>query len=77
MRTLEVDTAQGPAKVHLQPADAPRATLVLGHGAGGGVTSRDLVAATEAAHAEEVSVALVEQPYRVAGATLPCTRETA
>jgi uncharacterized protein len=41
--------------------------LVLGHGAGGGVTARDLVAATEAAQAERFSVALVEQPYRVAG----------
>ena len=40
---------------------------MLGHGAGGGVGAPDLVAATEAALAEGVSVALVEQPYRVAG----------
>jgi len=44
---------------------------VLGHGAGGGVTSRDLAAATEAALAEGVSIALVEQPYRVAGRRSP------
>jgi predicted alpha/beta-hydrolase family hydrolase len=40
---------------------------VLGHGAGGGVAAPDLLAATEAALARHVSVALVEQPYRVAG----------
>ena len=39
---------------------------MLGHGAAGGVTSGDLVAATEAALSEGLSVALVEQPYRVA-----------
>jgi uncharacterized protein len=44
---------------------------VLGHGAGGGVTARDLVAAQEAAIAEDVAVALVEQPYRVAGRRSP------
>jgi predicted alpha/beta-hydrolase family hydrolase len=40
---------------------------VLGHGAGGGVEAPDLVAATDAALARGFSVALVEQPYRVAG----------
>ena len=40
---------------------------MLGHGAGGGVGAPDLVAATDAALAANVSVALVEQPYRVAG----------
>jgi len=40
---------------------------VLGHGAGGGVEAPDLVAVTDAAVALGVSVALVEQPYRVAG----------
>ena len=44
---------------------------MLGHGAGGGVTAPDLVAAAEAARAEQVSVALVEQPYRVAGRRAP------
>jgi predicted alpha/beta-hydrolase family hydrolase len=69
--TLEVDTPHGKAKVHLHPADSPRAALVLGHGAAGGVSSGDLVAATEAAQPERVSVALVEQPYRVAGRRSP------
>lgn len=68
---VEVDTPHGPARVHLRPVEAPRAALVLGHGAGGGVAARDLVAATEAALAVDVSVALVEQPYRVAGRRSP------
>ena len=41
--------------------------LVLGHGAGGSVDAPDLVAATEAAVAAGFTVALVEQPYQVAG----------
>jgi len=44
---------------------------VLGHGAGGGVEAVDLVAATRAAVLEGFSVALVEQPYRVAGRRAP------
>jgi predicted alpha/beta-hydrolase family hydrolase len=68
---LEVETPHGPAKAHLHPVDEPRAALVLGHGAGGGVTAPDLVAATDAARSEGVSVALVEQPYRVAGRRSP------
>jgi uncharacterized protein len=64
---LEVDTPDGQANVQLQPVDEPRGALVLGHGAAGGVTSRDLVAVTGVARAEGFSVALVEQPYRVAG----------
>ena len=40
---------------------------MLGHGAGGGVEAPDLKAATAEALERGVSVALVEQPYRVAG----------
>lgn len=64
---LELDTPHGPARVHLRHAENPRAALVLGHGAGGGVNAPDLVTATKAANDAQVSVALVEQPYRVAG----------
>jgi predicted alpha/beta-hydrolase family hydrolase len=71
MTTLAVETPHGRANVHLHSAEQPRAALVLGHGAGGGVTSRDLVAVTDAACSEGVSVALVEQPYRVAGRRAP------
>jgi uncharacterized protein len=71
MKTIEVDTPHGPAHVQLHSADEPAASLILGHGAGGGVASRDLVAATNAAISDGVSVALVEQPYRVAGRRSP------
>jgi predicted alpha/beta-hydrolase family hydrolase len=57
--------------VHLHPVDSPVAAIVLGHGAGGGVESSDLVGASNAAHAAGLSVALVEQPYRVAGRRSP------
>jgi uncharacterized protein len=71
MTVLDVDTPHGQANAHLHPVDEPKAALVLGHGAGGGVTSRDLVAVTEVARSERISVALVEQPYRVAGRRSP------
>jgi predicted alpha/beta-hydrolase family hydrolase len=71
MEVLELDTPHGPARAHLHPAGEPRAALVLGHGAGGGVGAPDLVAATGAAEGAGVSVALVEQPYRVAGRRSP------
>jgi predicted alpha/beta-hydrolase family hydrolase len=51
--------------------DSPAGALVLGHGAGGGVESPDLVGATEAARSAGLNVALVEQPYRVAGRRSP------
>ena len=63
----DVDTPHGPARVHEHPVAGARALLVLGHGAGGGVTAPDLVTATRAANESGIGVALVEQPYRVAG----------
>ena len=71
MTTVEIDTPHGPAAAHMQPAADPVGALVLGHGAGGGVAAPDLVAATTVALALGVSVALVEQPYRVAGRRSP------
>jgi predicted alpha/beta-hydrolase family hydrolase len=68
---LEIDTPHGPARAHVHAAGDPRAALVLGHGAGGGVGSRDLVAAAEVAVSERVTAVLVEQPYRVAGRRSP------
>ena len=67
----EIDTPHGAARIQAHPVDQPRAALVLGHGAGGGVTARDLVAATETAIGQAVTVVLVEQPYRVAGRRSP------
>ena len=67
MSAVDVDTPHGPARVHLQPAPGAAGALVLGHGAGGGVGAPDLIAATRAAIDAGFGVALVEQPYRVAG----------
>ena len=47
------------------------AALVLGHGAGGGIETPDLVGAADGARSAGLSVALVEQPYRVAGRRSP------
>jgi len=69
MRLLE--TPHGQARVHLREVDTPRAALVLGHGAGGGVESPDLQGAANAALEAGLTVALVEQPYRVAGRRSP------
>jgi predicted alpha/beta-hydrolase family hydrolase len=70
---VEIDTPTGPARAHLRLADGARGALVLGHGAGGGVEAPDLTAAAEAAGSAGFSVALVEQPYRVAGRRSPAS----
>lgn len=54
-----------------EPSGPVRSLLVLGHGAGGGVDAPDLVAVHDAAVAAGVRVALVTQPYRVAGRRAP------
>jgi hypothetical protein len=69
--TLSLDTPHGEARAHLQMVDGASSVLVLGHGAGGGVSAPDLQAASEAAASAGVSVVLVEQPYRVAGRRSP------
>jgi uncharacterized protein len=71
VRALDFDTPHGQARAHVRAADAPIGVLVLGHGAGGGVAGGDLVAAADAGLAAGCSVALVEQPYRVAGRRSP------
>jgi predicted alpha/beta-hydrolase family hydrolase len=71
MTVVSIETPHGKAHAHVRRADRPQSALILGHGAAGGIGSGDLVAATEAALSEGVSVALVEQPYRVAGRRSP------
>ena len=72
MTTIDVDTPHGPTRVHLRrAAGEPVAALVLGHGAKGHVGALDLLRATEVANADNVSVALVEQPYSVTGRRAP------
>ena len=69
--SIEIETPHGPARAHVRVQASPRALVVLGHGAAGGIGARDLVAVSRAAEAEEIGVVLVEQPYRVAGRRSP------
>jgi predicted alpha/beta-hydrolase family hydrolase len=71
-----VGTPAGDARITWHTADAPgtahapgaaRAVLALGHGAGGGIEARDLGALAAALPPLGFTVALVEQPWRVAG----------
>ncbi|HEY0401514.1 MAG TPA: alpha/beta family hydrolase, partial [Blastococcus sp.] len=64
--TDEIDTPLGPARAHTTDGGS-RGTLVLGHGAGGGVESADLLEVTTEAAAAGWRVIRVEQPWRVAG----------
>lgn len=70
-RAVEIDTPHGSARALLHAPPKPAGAVFLGHGAGGGVGSRDLVAVRDVALALGLSVALVEQPYRVAGRRSP------
>jgi uncharacterized protein len=68
---MDIPTAAGPARADVDAVDAPRFLLVLTHGAGGGVTSADLMAARQAGLEADGAVARVLQPYRVRGASAP------
>ena len=57
--------------MHVQDVPGAVGVVVLGHGAGGGITARDLVAAADAATTTGFAAVLVEQPYRVAGRRSP------
>ncbi|GHC61073.1 alpha/beta hydrolase family protein [Streptomyces cinnamoneus] len=63
----DVPTPAGDARIHWYLAPGARLVLALGHGAGGGVEARDLRALAADLPLTGVSVALVEQPWRVAG----------
>ena len=62
-----VDTPHGEGRLHVRRAARPLVTLLLSHGAGGGVDARDLTALAEALPGQGVNVMLFEQPWRVAG----------
>ena len=70
-KTVEIDTPHGPARAQLYEDEGATAALVMGHGAGGGVESKDIQTAKDVAVEAGVTVALVEQPYRVAGRRSP------
>lgn len=74
MAELTIETPRGLAAVQLtRPEPVPSAglALILGHGAGGGTGAPDLQAARTAALSRGLAVALVTQPYRVAGRRSP------
>ncbi|MFI2414550.1 alpha/beta family hydrolase [Streptomyces sp. NPDC018947] len=70
MTTQTIDTDAGTARITWHPATEPRLVLAVSHGAGGGIEARDLRALAAVLPGHGVSVALVEQPWRVAGKKL-------
>ncbi|MFE5891534.1 alpha/beta hydrolase family protein [Streptomyces sp. NPDC002285] len=60
-------TDAGDARITWHPARKARLVLAVSHGAGGGIGARDLRALAQVLPAHGVTVALVEQPWRVAG----------
>jgi predicted alpha/beta-hydrolase family hydrolase len=62
-----IATDAGDARVTWHRAKKPRLLLAVSHGAGGGIEARDLQALAGVLPGHGVSVALVEQPWRVAG----------
>ncbi|WP_019072148.1 alpha/beta hydrolase family protein [Streptomyces hokutonensis] len=71
-----IETDAGTARITWHRAKQARLVLAVSHGAGGGIEARDLQALATVLPAHGVTVALVEQPWRVAGkkvATAPKT----
>jgi predicted alpha/beta-hydrolase family hydrolase len=60
-------TPHGDARLHADRSRTPIATLLLGHGAGGGPEAPDLVALASELPREGITVLRLEQPWRVAG----------
>ncbi|WP_064447886.1 alpha/beta family hydrolase [Micromonospora sp. NBRC 110037] len=67
----EIDTPRGRARFRFHPPADGSTVLVLGHGAGGDVDAPDLTAVRDAVRDAGAGVALVTQPYRVAGRRAP------
>ena len=67
---VSVATQQGPGRFFVDLAEQPTSTLVLGHGAGGGVGALDLELLAQSLPPLGTSVARFEQPWRTAGRTV-------
>jgi predicted alpha/beta-hydrolase family hydrolase len=67
MDPITVDTPHGPGRIVAALPDEPRAVLLLGHGAGGGINAFDLEALAGGLPRHGVAVLRYEQPWRVAG----------
>ncbi|BBH16403.1 hypothetical protein Back2_06900 [Nocardioides baekrokdamisoli] len=73
---ITVETPYGPGRLVVAQAKNPIGTLLLSHGAGNGIDTRDLEALAASLPGEGFAVARFEQPWRVAGrkvATAPAT----
>ncbi|MCX6400537.1 MAG: hydrolase [Propionibacteriales bacterium] len=71
-----IPTAYGEGRLVMHRARRPVATLLVSHGAGGGIEARDLVALATHLPGQGINVARFEQPWRRAGkkvATAPPT----
>ena len=62
-----VPTPRGDARIVVRRARSPLATMVLTHGAGGGIDAPDLVRLARTLPQQDVSVTLLEMPWRVQG----------
>jgi predicted alpha/beta-hydrolase family hydrolase len=77
---LRVSTPHGVGRLVTDRSRTPIATLLLNHGAGNGIESRDLEALARHLPRNGISVVRFEQPWRVAGrkvATPPATLDAA
>ncbi|MBF4160871.1 alpha/beta hydrolase family protein [Nocardioides acrostichi] len=64
----DVETSHGPGRLEVHEATGePVAVVLLSHGAGAGIDTRDLVALAQSLPAQGYTVALFEQPWRVTG----------
>ncbi len=73
-------TPVGDGRLVTRRAQRPIATVLLSHGAGGGIDARDLTALATCLPRQGVNVMLFEQPWRMAGrkvATPPATLDVA
>ncbi|GAA6524517.1 alpha/beta family hydrolase [Intrasporangium sp. DVR] len=66
-RVRDLPTPEGPGRAHVRRPAHSRGTVVLGHGAGGGLQSLDLTVARDVLVAAGWAVAVIEQPWLVAG----------
>jgi predicted alpha/beta-hydrolase family hydrolase len=74
LRTFRTEVGEG--RLYAARARRPLATLVLGHGAGRGVDSPDLVALATILPRRGVNVFRIEQPWVVAGKKVASRPET-
>ena len=68
---MEIRTSYGAARAEIDAQAGAAFLVVLTHGAGGGVSTPDLLAAGDAAAGLDGTVVRVTQPYRLRGARAP------